>query len=85
MWANSEIFARPTREQRPDLYSLVERLASEDDYAKRKAILADTQCVYYRDALHIRLVDAFEVRFVSKSLKNFPSTPELFFWNVGVK
>lgn len=84
MWANSDIFARPSREQRPDLHTLVDRLATEADYDKRKAVLSEMQCTYYRDALHLRLVDAFEVRFVSKKLQNFANTPELFFWNVGL-
>lgn len=84
-WANSDIFARPTREQRPDLHELVDRLATEGDPKKRKEVLIESQCIYYKEALHLRLADAFEVRFVSKSLKNFAPTPEMFFWNVDVK
>lgn len=84
-WATADIMARPTREQRPDLYSLADRLATEDDYAKRMAVLEESQCKFYREALHLRLVDAFEIRFASKKLNNFAATPEMFFWNVSVK
>jgi peptide/nickel transport system substrate-binding protein len=84
-WANSDIFARPTKEQRPDLYELVHKLAAEDDYDKRMEVLKTMQCIYYREALHIRLADAFEVRFVSKHLTNLVKTPELFFWNKSLK
>lgn len=78
----SDIFARPTRAEAPDLYALMERLATEFDPNRRRMVMADIQCAFYRQALHVRLADVFEVRFVSKTLKGFKPTPELFLWNV---
>ncbi|MBI4279779.1 MAG: hypothetical protein HY660_15115 [Armatimonadetes bacterium] len=84
-WASSDIFARPTREQMPHLYEQETRLITEDDLDKRRTILAEMQCTFYKEALHIRLADAFEVRFASRVLRNFKNTPEIFLWNVWLR
>jgi peptide/nickel transport system substrate-binding protein len=81
----SDIFARPTQPVAPELYALMDRLATESDLTRRRAVVGEIQCALYRQALHIRLADVFEVRFVSKNLRGFKPTPELFLWNVWLE
>ena len=61
---------------------LLADLAREIDPKKRRALIDRLQTIFYEDVGRVKLGDYFALDAVRKEVRNFRSTPELFFWNV---
>jgi peptide/nickel transport system substrate-binding protein len=64
-----------------DKERVMEALVKETDSKKRRALWERVQQLFYDDVGRIKFGDYFSLDVTRTDLRNFPATPELFFWN----
>jgi peptide/nickel transport system substrate-binding protein len=60
---------------------VMEALIRETDLKKRRVLWERVQALFYEDVGRIKFGDYFSLDVTRAELRNFPATPELFFWN----
>lgn len=61
------------------------KMIRETDYEKRYKIVKEFYDKYWETVPYINLVDYSRLHLINKSLKNYKSSPQAFFWNTWIK